>query len=304
MWRGSTPRASRSWTLWISSAKNRSGPSVSPSSIKVTKLGVLAGGGQLPVRVIAACRRRGRPYFVIAFRGFTEPTTVDGTPHAWVALEKVGSVLRRLHDEGVDEVVLAGPVSRPKDWLALRPDWRAVRLLLKMFRNWRGDDHVLSLVVRELEADGFRVVGAEAAAPDLLMPAGPIGRVPAQGHERDIAAGIAAARELGARDRGQAVIVSDGRVLGLETAGGTAALLGGSVRDPATRGGVLVKIAKPHQERRVDLPSVGVDTVQQAAAAGLAGIALEAGGSLVIGREEVAAAADKAGLFVVGVGVS
>jgi len=271
----------------------------------VTKLGVLAGGGQLPVRVIAACRRQGRPYFVIAFRGFTEPATVEFTPHAWVPLEKVGSVLRRLHAEGVDEVVLAGPVRRPADWLALRPDWRAVRLLLKMFRNWRGDDHVLSLVVRELEGDGFRVVGAEAVAADLLMPAGPIGRHPAlDRHQRDIAVGIAAARELGARDRGQAVIVSGGRVLGLETAGGTAALLSGSVRDPATRGGVLVKIAKPHQERRVDLPSVGVDTVQQAAAAGLAGIALEAGGSLVIGREEVAAAADAAGLFVVGVPVA
>lgn len=265
---------------------------------------MLAGGGQLPARVIEACRRQGRPYFVIAFHGFTDPATVEGAPHAWVALEKVGSVLRRLHDEAVVEVVLAGPVRRPQRWLALRPDWRAVRLLLKMFRRWRGDDHVLSLVVRELEGDGFRVVGAEAVAPDLLMPMGPLGRQSAADrHQKDIAIGIAAARELGARDRGQAVIVAGGRVLGLETAGGTAALLSGSVRDPATRGGVLVKIAKPHQERRVDLPSVGVDTVQQAAAAGLAGIALEAGGSLVIGRDEVARAADGAGLFVLGVTV-
>lgn len=268
------------------------------------KLGVLAGGGQLPARVIGACRAQGRPYFVIAFRGFTDPVTVASTPHEWVALEKVGLILRRLREERVEEVVLAGPVRRPAKWLALRPDWRAIGLLLKMFRRWHGDDHVLSLVVRELEGDGFRVVGAEAIAPDLLMPPGPIGRyAPTEKHEEDIALGIAAARELGRRDRGQAVIVSGGRVLGLETAGGTAALLNGSVRDPATRAGVLVKIAKPHQERRVDLPSVGVDTVQQARAAGLAGIALEADGSLVIGREEVARAADEAGLFVVGVRV-
>ncbi len=265
---------------------------------------MLAGGGQLPARVIAACRSQGRPFFVIAFRGFTDPATVQGTPHAWTALETVGATLRRLHNEGVEDVVLAGPVRRPANWLALRPDWRAVKLLVKMFRNWRGDDHVLSLVVRELEADGFRVVGAEAVAPELLMTLGPLGRhTPASRHENDIAVGIAAARELGRRDRGQAVIVSGGRVLGLETAGGTAALLSGSVRDPATRGGILVKIAKPGQERRVDLPSVGVETVAQAAAAGLAGIALEAGGSLVIGREEVARAADEAGLFVVGVTV-
>ena len=271
----------------------------------MTKLGVLAGGGQLPARVVAACRAQGRPYFVIAFRGFTEPATVASSPHAWVALETVGLILRRLHEESVEDVVLAGPVRRPKSWLALRPDWRAVRLLLKMFRNWRGDNHVLSLVVRELEGEGFRVVGAEAVAPELLAPLGQIGTRPAEArHERDIAVGVAAARELGRRDRGQAVIVSGGRVLGLETAGGTAALLTGSVRDPATRGGVLVKIAKPGQDRRVDLPSVGVDTVRQAVAAGLAGIALEAGGALVIGRDDVARAADAAGLFVVGVAVS
>ena len=268
------------------------------------KLGVLAGGGQLPARVIAACRTQSRPFFVIAFRGFTDPATVESVPHQWVALEKVGLILRRLHQEGVDEVVLAGPVRRPVKWLALRPDWRAIRLLSRMLRRWHGDDHVLSLVVRELESEGFRVVGAEAVAPDILMPFGPIGRCSAADqHEKDIAIGIAAARELGRRDRGQAVIVSGGRVLGLETAGGTAALLSGSVRDPATRGGVLVKIAKPGQERRVDLPSVGVETVRQAQAAGLAGIALEAGGSLVIGREDVARAADDAGLFVVGVRV-
>lgn len=270
----------------------------------MTKLGVLAGGGQLPARVIAACRRRERPYFVIAFRGFTDPATVEATPHAWVALEAVGSILRRLHDEAVEEVVLAGPVRRPENWLALRPDWRAIRLLLKMFRDWRGDNHVLSLVVRELEGEGFRVVGAEAVAPELLMPLGPISMRRADERlEKDIAVGVAAARDLGKRDRGQAVIVSGGRVLGLETAGGTAALLTGSIRDPATRGGVLVKIAKPGQDRRVDLPSVGLDTVHQAAAAGLAGIALEAGGSLVIGRDEVARAADEAGLFVIGVPV-
>lgn len=265
---------------------------------------MLAGGGQLPARVIAACRRQGRPYFVIAFRGFTDPSTVDGSLHEWVSLENVGRILRRLREEGVADVVLAGPVRRPADWLALRPDWQAIRLLLKMFRHWRGDNHVLSLVVRELEGEGFHVVGAEAVDPDLLMPPGPIGsRSTTERHDKDIAVGIAAARDLGRRDRGQAVIVSGGRVLGLETAGGTAALLNGSVRNPATRGGVLVKIAKPRQERRVDLPSVGTDTVRQAAAAGLAGIALEAGGSLVIDRGEVARAADAAGLFVVGVKV-
>jgi DUF1009 family protein len=269
------------------------------------KLGVLAGGGQLPVRVIAACRDQGREFFVIAFNGFTDPATVHGTPHEWVPLEKVGRVIRRLHDEKVQDVVLAGPVRRPASWLALRPDLRAVWLLLKMLPRWRGDNHVLSLIVREIEDDGFHVVGAEAVAPELLMASGPLGRhAPTAGNLADIAAGIAAASDLGRRDLGQAVIAAGGHVLGRETMGGTAVMLEHAKQFPAVRGGVLVKIAKPGQERRVDLPSVGADTVRQAADAGLAGIALEAGGALVIGRDDVARAADDAGLFVFGAAVN
>jgi UDP-2,3-diacylglucosamine hydrolase len=266
------------------------------------KLGVLAGGGQLPAHVIAACRSQAREHFVIAFRGFTDPETVAATPHEWVSLERVGQVIRRLHDERVEDVVLAGPVRRPADWLRFRPDWRALSLLLKMAKDWRGDNHILSLIVRELEGEGFHVIGAEAVAPDLLTPEGPLGRhAPSASHHSDIQAGIAAARELGARDRGQAAVVAHGKVLGREAVGGTAALLESMKTQADARGGVLVKIAKPRQERRVDLPSIGAETVHQAAVAGLAGIAVEAGGSLVIGKPDVIRAADRLGLFVVGV---
>lgn len=159
--------------------------------------------------------------------------------------------------------------------------------------------------MREIEADGFRVVGAEAVAPDLLMPAGPVGAaVPGESHRVDISFGIAAAQELGRRDRGQAVVVAGRQIVGREGPGGTAALLRECARNPAARGGVLVKIAKPGQERRVDLPSVGIETIEQSAAAGLAGVALEAGGALVLGRAEVTRAADAAGLFLVGVEVT
>ena len=269
------------------------------------KLGVLAGGGQLPVRVIAACRARRQPFFVIAFNGFTDPATVDGAPHAWMPVEKVGAILSRLHAEDVSEVVLAGPVRRPGSLLTLRPDLRGVLLLLRMVRRWRGDDHVLTQVVREIEGDGFRVVGAEDVAPELLMPRGPLGSLnPDDSCQQSITIGIAAARELGRDDRGQAVLMAGGRVVAREGAGGTARLLADAVASQNARGGVLVKIVKPGQERRVDLPSVGVDTVAQAASAGLAGIALETGGSLVIDRDAVIRAADGAGLFVVGIDVA
>jgi UDP-2,3-diacylglucosamine hydrolase len=266
------------------------------------KTGVLAGGGQLPVRVIAACQARGQPFFVIAFEGFTDPATVEGMPHAWMPLEKVGAILARLKAENVTDVVLAGPVRRPGSLLTLRPDRRGLLRLMRMLRRWRGDDHVLTQVVREIESDGFRVVGAEDVAPELLMPLGSIGSLsPDERCRSSIRVGIAAARELGRRDRGQGVVVAGDHVVAREGAGGTMRLLAEAAANQAAHGGVLVKIVKPGQERRVDLPSVGVETVAQAAKAGLAGIALEAGGSLVIGREAVAQAADAAGLFVVGV---
>lgn len=266
------------------------------------KLGVLAGGGQLPVRVIAACRAAGRPVFVVAFEGFTDPAVVAGIDHAWTPLEKVGAILRRLRSEGVRDVVLAGPVRRPGSLLSLRPDARGIALLLRMLRRWGGDDHVLSQVVQEIERDGFRVVGAEEVAPELLMPAGALGRLaPDDAQRATIAAGVTAARELGRHDRGQAVLARNGTVVAREGRGGTTAMLAAAAADRSAAGGVLVKIAKPGQERRVDLPSVGVDTVAQGAAAGLAGVVLEAHGSLVIGREDVARAADAAGLFVIGI---
>lgn len=266
------------------------------------KLGVLAGGGQLPARMVAACRAAGRPCFVVAFPHFTDAAVVEGVPHMWTPLEKVGTILRRLRDENVDEVVLAGPVRRPSSWSSLRPDWRGVALLFKMLRRWGGDDHVLSQVVREIEADGFRVIGAEAVAPDLLMPAGALGaRTPDDDQHASIRIGIGAAHELGRRDRGQAVVVAGAGVVGREGPDGTAGLLRDCARNRTARGGILVKVTKPGQERRVDLPSVGVDTVEQATAAGLAGIALEARGALVLGRDEVVRAADVAGLFVFGV---
>ena len=266
------------------------------------KLGVLAGGGQLPVQVIAACREAGRPVFVIAFAGFTETAVVADVPHAWMKLEKVGGILSRLQAEGVKEVVLAGPVRRPGSLLSLRPDIRGLCLLFRMLRRWGGDDHVLSQVVQEIERDGFRVVGAEEVAPELLMPECPLGQFePDAGHQVAIAVGVVAARDLGRRDRGQAVLVAGNEVVAREGPGGTTAMLTTAAAAGNARGGVLVKIAKPGQERRVDLPSVGVETVAQSAAAGLAGIALEAGGSLAIGRADIARAADAAGLFVVGI---
>jgi DUF1009 family protein len=270
----------------------------------MTRLGVLAGGGQLPVRVIEACRAAGRDFFVLAFEGQTDPATVIDTPHAWVRLGAVGEALKRLHEAAVTEVVMAGPVTRPS-FEDLRPDWRGAMFLAKVGARAFGDDGLLSAVVRELEAEGFRVVGADDVFDSLRTPFGPCGALRADDAAVvDINRGIEVLRALGHLDVGQAVVVQQGVVLGVEAIEGTDALLERcAVLRRSGRGGVLVKLAKPEQERRVDLPTIGPGTVVRAASAGLRGIALETGRSLIIDRDAVVRAADDAGLFVVGVKV-
>jgi len=261
-------------------------------------LGILAGSGALPGRLIEACAKAGRPVFVLAFIGAADPVVIDKVPHAWIRLGQAGSGLAILRAHGVRELVMAGGVKRPSP-LALRPDWRTLKFFAAL--GWRalGDDGLLRAVIHALEAEGFAVVGAEAILGRDLAPEGPLGkRAPDAALASDIALGLAAAREHGARDRGQAVVVAAGKVIDREGPDGTDALLkrckGRAV------GGVLVKTSKPGQERRADLPAIGPDTITAAADAGLKGVVVEAGATLLIDRSAIIAAADHAGLFVVG----
>jgi len=268
----------------------------------VGKLGILAGGGELPARLIGACRRNGRDVFVLAFEGQTNPATVQGVDHAWTRLGQGGAALAALRAAGVAELVMAGAITRPS-LSELRPDLRTVKFLAKIGVNCLGDDGLLRAVVAVLETEGFRVLGVDDVITDLPARPGSYGALqPDAAAQADIARGIAVVRALGAVDVGQAAVVQQGIVLGVEAAEGTDALLGrcaGLRRNGP--GGVLVKLRKPGQEARVDLPTIGVETVRNAAAAGLSGIAVQAGGALVVDPAAVSAAADRAGLFVVGV---
>ena len=266
------------------------------------RLGVLAGGGRLPATVVDAARAQGRDVFVLAFEGQTDPAWLAGVEHAWVRLGQFADAFARLRAAGVGEVCLIGPVRRPS-LAELRPDWRAAQALARIGVRAFGDDGLLSAVVREIEGEGFRVVGAEDVLGALAARAGAYGRVaPSEQDRQDIARGVEVLRALGAVDVGQAVVVERGVVLGIEAIEGTDALVArcGALRREAS-GGVLVKIAKPAQERRVDLPTIGVRTVEAVADAGLAGIAVEAGRALVADARAVAAAADARGIFVLGV---
>ncbi len=270
---------------------------------KPAKLGILAGGGNLPGLVIQACRESARPYFVIAFEDQTPPETVTGHPHAWVRLGAAGKTIEMLREAGAEELVLAGAIRRPSIG-ALRPDAWATKFLVKTGAMSLGDDGLLTCLIRELERnEGFRVIGPDALLPQLLAPMGVYGAE--QPDERalgDIEEGIRAARAAGAEDAGQAVVVQQGRVLCVEGKEGTDDMLARAAeRRLNGPGGVLVKVSKPGQESRADLPTIGESTVKAATTAGLSGIAVEAGGTLVMDRAAVVKAADAAGLFVMGV---
>ena len=272
------------------------------SPVAGAKLAILAGGGTLPARIAKAVRGQGREVFIVAFDGHTDPETVAGLPHVWSRFGAAGTILRRLHEEGVGEVVLAGPVKRPS-FTELMPDWRTARFLARVGTRALGDDGLLRAVVREVEEDGFRVVGLHDLLKDLLTVIGPVGRlVPDGDAERDIARAVEVARAMGGLDVGQGAVVQQGIVLAVEAIEGTDAMLDrcAALARPGP-GGVLVKVKKPKQDRRIDLPTMGITTVEKAAAAGLRGIAVEAGGSLLVDRSAVAAAADRLGLFVVGI---
>lgn len=266
------------------------------------KLGILAGGGPLPGNLIDACRASGREYFVLAFEGQADPDVIGEAPQAWVRLGAVEEAIGRLRAEQCEELVLAGPVQRPS-LAELRPDRRAARFLARGLLT-KGDNGLLGAVVRTLEEEeGFRVVGADTILADLRAGAGPFGNHrPTQDDEADITRGVNVVYQIGRLDIGQAVVVRQGVVLGVEAAEGTEALLQrcGALRGE-NRGGVLVKLPKPGQEKRADLPTIGPNTVAGAVAAGLAGIAVAAGATLVIEPNRVTADADAAGLFIVGI---
>jgi hypothetical protein len=267
-----------------------------------TRLGVLAGRGPLPGRIVEAARARGRDVFVVAFDGITEADGIADAPHAWVKLGAVGTTLQRMIEAGVGDVVLAGAVPRPS-LRNLGLDARGFKMLAALGRGALGDDAVLGRIVAELETAGFRVVGVEDVLDDVLAPEGPLGaRTPDSEDDEDIALGARVARGLGSFDIGQAVIVQGGRVLGVEAAEGTDALIRRcrDLRLPE-RGGVLVKVAKPCQDPRADLPAIGPATVELVADGGFAGIAVEAGRALVLERAKMRVAADARGIFVVGV---
>jgi DUF1009 family protein len=275
----------------------------------VRKLGLIAGGGSLPLEIAEHCRRVGRPLFVIRLKGFAEPA-LAAYEGADVGLAELGKCLKTLKRAACQAVCLAGRVSRP-DFKALAPDLRGLAALPGVVAAARnGDDALLRFLLGEFEKEGFAVEGAEEVMRDLCLRLGPLGaHAPTPEQLADAHRALEVARAVGRLDVGQAAVVCDGLVLAVEAQEGTDAMLTrvaglpGHLRGrPGEARGVLAKAPKPIQETRVDLPTIGLATVRNAHAAGLAGIIGEEGRLLVLDRAEVIALADELGLFVLGVG--
>jgi DUF1009 family protein len=265
-------------------------------------LGIIAGGGPLPAQVATAARAAGRGVFIVGLEGFADPAVIAPWPHELRRLGAAGRIIAALRERGCRDLVLIGPVRRPS-LLDLRPDAEAARLLARIGRAaFAGDDGLLAAVIRVLGEEGFRVIGAHEVISEAVAPAGVLTAArPDALAMADIDRGVRVARLLGAADVGQGCVVQQGLVLAVEAIEGTDAMLSraGTLRRDGF-GGVLIKLLKPGQDRRADLPTIGPDTVRNAAAAGLRGVAFEAKATILADREACLAAADAAGLFLLG----
>lgn len=269
-------------------------------------LGILAGSGPLPLEVAAAARGAGRPVYVVAIKGFAS-NAIASYPHTWVNIGQVGTMIRGFRQTGCTEIVIVGGMRRPNLW-KVKVDFgffRAIGTVLKMTRG--GDDSILRRIVRFFELEGFRVCGVQEVAPHLLAPVGVLGHIqPSEAQRAAIKRGAALIGALGDFDVGQAAVVTASEVLAIEGVRGTDAMLeqvrlqAGNCTGETGGAGVLVKLPKPGQEMRIDLPVIGPETIERTLRAGLGGVAVRGGQSLVVKKEEVVRRADAGGVFVVG----
>jgi DUF1009 family protein len=278
-------------------------------AVKISSpIGLIAAGGVMPFAVADSLIARGVKPVLFALKGACDPVAVERFRHHWISVGQVGRAIKLFRAENCRDLVFIGTLVRPA-LSEVRLDWGTLRVIGRVWAAFRGgDDHLLSGIGRIFEQDGFRMVGIKDVAPDLLMPEGCLTRaMPDENAAADIARGREVLRALSPFDIGQAAVVIDGHVLGVEDIEGTDGLLArvarlrreGRIRARAARG-VLVKAPKSAQDLRFDLPTIGPRTVEGAAAAGLAGIAIVAGNTIVVEPQTMIGAADAAGLFVTG----
>jgi DUF1009 family protein len=265
------------------------------------KLGLIAGGGILPAEIIKYCNSTGRKIFVVGLEPYSWEEQIKDAPHIFAKIGEVGKILKTFAKNDVKEIVMAGGIKRPS-LKELIPDWQGAKMMARLAMKSMGDNDLFLAAIEEIENHGFKVVGIEDVVPEMLFSEGNYGKIkPSDDDMNDIQRGIAVAKALGSVDVGQAVVVQEGLVLAVETIEGTDMMLErANTLKKKGNAPVMIKVKKPGQDTRTDLPAIGLHTIELLKKYGMKGIAVEAGAILLIERDEVIKKADEFGIFIIG----
>ncbi|MCQ2914217.1 MAG: UDP-2,3-diacylglucosamine diphosphatase LpxI [Alphaproteobacteria bacterium] len=263
------------------------------------KLGIVAGGGKLPKQLIDKCKKEGRPYVLAALKKNASKDIAKGEECLWIRFGEAGKCLEYFKSQGVEEVVLIGFVKRPS-LFDLRPDAYSLKFLKEIGFSAFGDNNLLTKVINYIEKDGMKIIGVHEVLDNLTVPAGVLGKItPDEQAKKDIEYGSKIALGIGNLDIGQSVIVQQGIVLGVEGVEGTDNLIKRCKKlSRPGLGGILVKIKKPNQEKRADLPTIGCRTLVNLKKSGFRGVAIQANYTLIVDKEALIKKADDLGLFI------
>lgn len=274
-----------------------------PEPHSLPPIALIAGRGDLPRLLLEVFKAQQRPFVVLALKEQTDEELVKGLPHLWLSFGEIGKALNYFKVHHIQDIVMAGTMTRPS-LSGIKPDWEGVKWLAKLTTRALGDDQLLQHIIKLIEKAGYHVVSPQEILSDLLPLEGNLtSHMPDEQARRDIKRGVSILAVLSPADVGQAVVVQQDLVLGVEAIEGTEALLHRVkfLKRPGP-GGVLIKIPKRGQEERIDLPTIGPETIHQVKAADLRGIAIQAEKTLILKKEETLALAEKEGLFLVALG--
>lgn len=268
---------------------------------EIKKLGIIAGGGQLPNLLAEHCLAQEIPFHMVVFKGQPQPTNAQLSQVTELSLGQVGKVIKTLKKEEVSHLVMVGDLEKPS-LFDLKIDLKGLKILNRI--RTKHDDALLTSVCHSLEEEGFKILGAHEIREDLLMPSGLLTKKkPSEEQQSDIKIGLEAVKLLGSLDIGQAAVIKDGVVLGVEGAEGTKELIArcALLRGKKGKGGILIKAAKPKQNLKVDMPTIGLNTIKQLSDLHYDGITVLSRTALFIEQKEAIKKADKNRLFICGV---
>ena len=272
------------------------------TGIKIPKLAIIAGNGSIPFYLIEECRSIGREYCLIIIDGHAKELSEKYQPDFIVSLSKMGGAIKFVKDLGIKNILMVGGVNRPS-LKNIFPDLWTAKFLTTINSKVIGDNSILSKLTMALEKEGFNIIAPEDILPHLICPKGVLGKFkPNEQNHKDIINGFKIAKVIGANDIGQSIVIENGFILAVEAAEGTDNMIKrSSILKKEKNGGVLIKIIKPEQDKRIDRPVVGINTIKAVKNAGLDGIAIESNEILILNYNDVISYADKEGLFVEGI---